>query len=588
MTHPRRRPRTGRLVAGLVTASLATLALTATAASGTPRSAASVPTGDGVWSAAGVAAAGSSEADCQWAMYGQNLARTFSHECETAISTTSVATLVPAWFFQTGFSVTASPAVVGGQVFVGDWSGTMHALDAGDGTELWSVQTEEAPGAPFGPIVSSAAVADVVMGGEAGARRLVIFGSGPRMYALDATDGSEVWVQYFGADIVDEQIEFESSPVVHDGVVYIGMDVHNRTLDQTGGVRGGVFALDAATGETLWYFNPEWDDERSGCSSVWSSPTLNVGAGLVYGATGNCPHDVDEWTPYIESIFALDMATGDPVWSYTPSPLNHDDYDFGATANLFRDAGGRQVVGIGKKDGNYYALDPLTGELFWTTNVQTPFRPQDDFSVGGFIGSTAIWDGNVFGGTAIGSPPYYHSLEARTGAVRPWAGVAGPAYGASAAAGGVVFAANLDNTIKAFDPATGAILWTSELSGPSSSGPAIVGDSLYVGAGTSASDLCAKDTPVFSDLCFALFDDVLGSLGGVHAYRLATSSDDGSPPPSATDPEPEPEPGTEVQPGSQDAPAPDADPSDAPLPATGGSLAAASLLLAAAVRLRRH
>ncbi len=220
------------------------------------------------------------------------------------------------------------------------------------------------------------------------------------------------------------------------------------------------------------------------------------------------------------------MDTGRPAWSFQPHAPNRDDLDFGATPNVFVDGEGRRTVGIGNKDGRYYALDPATGQLRWSARGHEPFVAGEDFSVGGFIGSTAVWDGDVFGGTAIGQPPYYHAFDGATGAVE-WRGVAGPAYAASAAAGGVVFAAALDDVLRAFDPETGAVRWFTPLSGPSSSGPAIVGDTVYIGAGTSSSDLCAKDTPVFSDACFALFDEGLGSLGGVHAYRLAGAAADG-------------------------------------------------------------
>jgi hypothetical protein len=48
----------------------------------------------------------------------------------------------------------------------------------------------------------------------------------------------------------------------------------------------------------------------------------------------------------------------------------------------------------------------------------------------------------------------------------------------------------------------------------------VVGDTVFVGAGTSTSDLCAKDRPG-SELCFLAFDTALGQQGGVHAFRLS-------------------------------------------------------------------
>lgn len=525
---------------------------------------------------------GSSTWPCpDWGMYGHDLRRTFATRCDTPIDATSAATLVPKWYVDTPKTVTASPAVVDGVVYVGDWTGTMFALDAETGDQLWATPTAPAPGAPFGPIVSSAAVADVRMGDDGPVRRLVFVGAGPRLYALDAADGSEVWVKYAGADVDEEQTEFESSPVIHDGVLYVGLDVHNRTLEETGGVRGGLFAIDPATGETIWYFNPEWDDQRSGCSSVWSSPTVDAADGLVMLATGNCPHDHTEWTPHIEAVTALDIESGAPVWSFQPHDVNRDDLDFGATGNLFVDETGRRVFGIGNKDGAYYALDPATGELLWSTKVAEPAVVNQDFSIGGFIGSTAVWDGDVFGATAFGGPPYMHALDGATGEVE-WSGTDGPSYAASAAANGVVFHAGLDDQFTAYEAETGRPVWSAPLSAPSSSGPAIVGDSVYVGAGTSSSDACAKDTPVFSDACFYFFDELLGQTGGVHAFTLALGGDDepGSGD-GGDDGDGEDEGGDEGGAGSaQPAPAPaGADAAGATLPATGSGATALGLAL---------
>ena len=145
-----------------------------------------------------------------------------------------------------------------------------------------------------------------------------------------------------------------------------------------------------------------------------------------------------------------------------------------------------------------------------------PGNLQEDFAVGGFIGSTATWRGGVFGGTAIGGPPYYHALNA-DGSSR-WSGLAVPTYAASAVVNGVVFAGDLSATLKAFDAETGLPLWAFPVFGPISSGPAIAGDTVVIGSGTSSSDLCAKGQPG-AEACFALFDASLGAVGAVTAFR---------------------------------------------------------------------
>jgi polyvinyl alcohol dehydrogenase (cytochrome) len=392
----------------------------------------------------------------------------------------------------------------------------MHALRLSDGKERWSFQTAPADGAYFGPIDSSAAVADVEVAGQT--RRLVVFGAGPRLYAIDAADGTPVWVLDRSAGLASTPVQIESSPVIHGGIVYVGLDTHSRPAAETAGVRGGLLAVDAATGSLLWSFEPEQAQPGLGCGGVWGSPTIDtVGHTVVFG-TANCGAPAASWTPYTESVTALDLADGQVRWAFQPHPPNDLDHDFGSTPNVITIPGsGRRLIGAGNKDGSYYALDPHTGTKVWSTQVALPGDVSDGFAIGGYIGSTATWRGGVYGGTAIGGPPYYHALDGATGASR-WSGLAIPTYAASAVVNGVVLAGDLSMLFKAFDASNGLPLSVLPLLGPISSGPAIAGDTIVIGSGTSSTDLCAKDTPIDAP-CRQLFDVTLGSLGSVTALR---------------------------------------------------------------------
>jgi hypothetical protein len=157
-------------------------------------------------------------------MWGHAPDRTFSYPCETDISPETVGDLQRAWFFTTDDTVTATPAVVDGTVYVGDWSGRFYAVDLATGELEWSYQADVHPVVYAGQIVSSAAVADVRD------RRLVFFGAGKTVYALDTEDGSLVWARELGetgAGRDDDPTEVESSPVVVDGTVLVGTDVHS-------------------------------------------------------------------------------------------------------------------------------------------------------------------------------------------------------------------------------------------------------------------------------------------------------------------------------------------------------------------------
>ncbi|MCZ7525455.1 MAG: PQQ-binding-like beta-propeller repeat protein [Acidimicrobiia bacterium] len=397
-------------------------------------------------------------------MWGHGPHRTFSYPCDTAISPATVADLRQAWFFNADDTVTATPAVVDASVYVGDWSGTFYALDLETGEPRWTFRAEPRPLLYAGQIVSSAAVAD------AGGVRTVYFGGGDTLYALRAEDGALRWKHRLGEDRDDDPTEIESSPVVVDGIVIVGWDVHNSS----DGEPAGLAALDAATGEQVWRFEtaPRTDGTGPGCGDVWSSPSVDRERGTVFAGTGNCVLSPEGWGPYAEAVFSVDLHTGASGWVHQPHEPNNDDNDFAGAPNLF-EAGGRALVGLGNKDGVYYAVDRETGELVWSTRAAEPGipRPGRDYSTGGFIGPTAVADGVVVGGTAVGGDPYLHAFDAATGDILWQQPVAAPTYAAAAEANGVVFIGGTDFTFRALDLRTGEVLWSREVLGAVSGEP---------------------------------------------------------------------------------------------------------------------
>ncbi len=111
-------------------------------------------------------------------MWGHGPDRTFAYPCPTDINAETVGDLRQVWFFRARDTVTASPAVVGGTAYVGDWSGNFYALRVSDGTPRWRFRAEPHGQVYAGQIVSSAAVATV------GGVRTVYFASGKSLYAL--------------------------------------------------------------------------------------------------------------------------------------------------------------------------------------------------------------------------------------------------------------------------------------------------------------------------------------------------------------------------------------------------------------------
>ncbi|MGH9026634.1 MAG: PQQ-binding-like beta-propeller repeat protein [Acidimicrobiia bacterium] len=422
--------------------------------------------------------------ECDWPMWGYGIERSFSTTCSTGINPRTAGDLRRRWFFNAEDVVTATPAVVGDTVYTGDWAGVFYALDREDGTERWRYETEPHANVYSGQIVSSPAVADI--SGE----RTVYFGGGKTLYALRAKDGSVRWSHELGTEgDPSDPTEIESSPVVvedgGDATVIVGWDVHNSRA----GEPAGVVALDATNGDVKWetvLAPTEGDDGTgSGCGDVWGSPTVDVGRGLVFAGTGDCPLSPEGWGRFAAALVALDLESGEPVWSYQPRGPNNDDFDFAGAPNLFGGAEGTPLVGLGNKDAVYYAVERDSGELVWRTQVTEPGleRPGTNFSTGGFIGGTAYADSIIVGGTAVGGSPFLHALDAETGDIRWQADDPAATYAAAAEAGGVVFIGGTDFTFRALDLRTGEILWSEEMMGAVSGGAAIAGDDVVAVAG---------------------------------------------------------------------------------------------------------
>jgi polyvinyl alcohol dehydrogenase (cytochrome) len=489
---------------------------------------------------------------CDWPMYGHDPSRTGSTSCGQAPDGAAASRLVPRWFFHANDVVTASPTIVQGTVYAGAWDGRFYALDLKTGRLHWSTQlgrgrtdsnADQHTGA-YGEITSSAAVTNV------SGRRVAFVGGGGSMYALDASrddlpDARRVlWRFDVDASHPTNHGEVESSPVVWTGAPGGPVVVFGADSNQDSGFTGeGVWAVRADTGRLVWHFNPEAATNHAlyGCGNVWSSPALGLDPrspdprrrAVLYFGTADCPDNTPtacpadgsdphcpagqqyayarRWQRFADGIIAISASDGSPVWSYQPHPVNNTlDDDFGSSAQLFTLPGGRQAIGEGNKDGLYYVLDRNNGSLIWKRTEQGNGNVQTGFAVGGFLGATAVTSMHgvprVFGGSAIDTPVTYnhsgqpvaqpdptlalHPMQAFSGVdgSGAWSATQGYTYGATSVANGVVYLGALDGIFRAYNAATGSLLWASPLSGAISSGPAVSAGVVVIGAGTSDTD----------------------------------------------------------------------------------------------------
>jgi len=489
-----------------------------------------------------LAPAASRAAGCNWPMYGHDPSHTFSQSAACAqINPANVATLTERWFFQTDVPISASTTVVNGIAYIGDWGGKMHAIEVATGTEVWSFQIDDLQTNYPGHIVNSAAVDTMRVG--ASSIRVLVFGGGATLYALDPVNGAllaKVDLDPRTNPDDSHEIDIESSPVIAhlaggSDRVFVGMDVHN---DANVG-RTGLHSFELApnpSGPTpyrfqlIYKFDPETRTIRTsttdgsgtgrGCGGIWSSPVFDPapfdGDGLVVFGTSNCGNPAPAVVPPAqkeaesEGVYAIRAATGALVWEFHPRPYNDDDDDYGASANLL--PGG--LIGNGGKDGRYYAFDRITGVRPWTSHPAQSGHVNAQFAIGGIIGTPAVGAVNgepaIFAASAlsttIGDPNTMapdptlsedpqrmlslHAISAVDGRVLWRSQVARPSFGAPTYANGLVFVpGTVSFSLQVYDANTGTLVAEHSLTGAPSSSPSIVGDTVFIGTGTSIDPL---------------------------------------------------------------------------------------------------
>lgn len=345
-----------------------------------------------------------------WPTAAHDPAGTGHNSRERALSPRNVHTLEVKWTFDAttvGAPVApihANPVVAEGRTFVGSYGGTFYAIDR-DGQLDWAFETE-APGPLFqlffgdhAPIVGGAVLPD---GDDS-----VVFGdTDGKVYRLDRDSGELLWSR----DLSDHDLGgiWGNSLTVHGHTVYVGMASFETLAPFFPGRtccthRGGVFALDLETGDTLWHYEAISADEQgplppaliaelgtietfgpSG-GDVWNQPTLDVASNTLYVSTGQLFSRAPDGSgpPTHDAVIALDASTGEPLWVthlsdnvdvfrfdtpfFDPDSGEHFDKDVADQPTVYHLSSGRKVVGVGQKTGEYHVLDAATGELLTST-----------------------------------------------------------------------------------------------------------------------------------------------------------------------------------------------------------------------------
>ena len=286
------------------------------------------------------------------------------------IDTANVGRLQAQWSAQLpGQSILeATPLVVDGIMYTSGSPGTVVALDARTGLQIWRYQRQQKKVNPYEINPFNRGVA--VLGNR------VFFGTlDAALVALDARTGLPLWeVQ---VDDTMKGFSFTSAPLAVKDKIIVGI---------TGGefgLPGYVDAYDPASGKRIWRFNtvPQpgefghntWsgDSWKRGGAPGWLTGTYDPDLDVLYWPIGNPGPDSDYTIRKGDNLFscsvvALDPATGQRKWHYQFTP--NDSHDWDATEDVvlvdqtYRGLK-RKLLLQADRNGMFYVLDRTDGKF---------------------------------------------------------------------------------------------------------------------------------------------------------------------------------------------------------------------------------
>ena len=300
----------------------------------------------------------------------------------------------PLWFFRARSLVEVPPAVAYGRLYFANADGTLFAVDTRKVKARWTFRAGRCTAAT--PAVDGHTVyMSFLNKPPCNATRSGLDG---QVVALNADTGKVRWRVTIGPT--------ESSPLVVDGVVYVG------------DWNGKVYALTAATGATRWTFRT--GDKVKGAISF-------AGGRVFFGS-------------YDHHVYALNARSGKLFWRASAQQRLGPRGRFYSTPAV---AYGR--VYIGSTDGKVYSFGATSGKLRWSHGT------------GDYVyASPAVWQERVYAGSYNGT---FYCFDAATGDVCWKFKALGAISGSPVVINDVVYFSTLKNRTYALDPRSGKLLW---------------------------------------------------------------------------------------------------------------------------------
>jgi len=293
------------------------------------------------------------------------------------ITPANVGKLKVACTYDTGLKVSfqTGPLVVDGVLYA-TTTKDIFAIDAATCKELWRTREDYEP----------AGVLNVNRGAAYLDGKLFRGTQDGRVLAYDAKTGKRLWETTIADPKKGETVP--AAPIAWQGLVFVG----NAGGDNYG-VKGRMYALDAATGKIAWEFYLVPKDKADGAhvgakswgnaddvpiagGATWTSYTLDPERGLLYVPGGNPAPDFKAGLRpgdnlFTNSVVVLDAKTGAYKTHYSLVPEDFHDWDVSAAPVLLTDKTGKRRLVAAPKNGHLYGIDIESGARLYRSAITT-------------------------------------------------------------------------------------------------------------------------------------------------------------------------------------------------------------------------
>ena len=322
----------------------------------------------------------------EWTTYGGDYYnRRYSELDQVDLAT--IHNLKPVWVTSLGIGVgedglgEVAPLVVDDVMYIATGSGTVKALDAETGEEIWGYQpksNERLDAECCGKNTSSVAV---------GEGRVYVGNPDTTLAALDQKTGEIVWEK----EVADwgQGYRMTSAPLYYNGKIYTAI------AEGSDGTDGYIVALDAENGRNLWEFHdipaaggqqeegsevPEYA-KPGNMTAVWNTPAVDPELEIIYFAAGyrTQGHENEQGQGSLTTniIVAVNVESGEYEWHFEDESTEVEQASSINPVVLFdmqHEGEVKKVLGQAGKKGWMYLLDRKDGSPLQMADEAAAFQ----------------------------------------------------------------------------------------------------------------------------------------------------------------------------------------------------------------------